>query len=127
MSPSHKARIYAYTYQAPHAPELLYHPKLTHLFMFRCAYRVLVMYRRRDLWGLSSLDFDPHRFLDSRVHEYSTPNPLIFLLFNTGLRICQGQQFAYHEALFLVRLLQRFGRIKLVEEAMPPGGRVPKE
>ncbi|THU81667.1 cytochrome P450 [Dendrothele bispora CBS 962.96] len=94
----------------------------------RCAYSVLVMHRRPDLWGPTALDFDPDRFLDSRVHEYLTPNPFIFLPFNAGPRICLGQQFAYHEAsFFLVRLLQRFGAIELVEEAMPLTGRVPKE
>ncbi|THU87471.1 cytochrome P450 [Dendrothele bispora CBS 962.96] len=69
------------------------------------------LHRSPDLWGSTSLEFDPDRFLDSRVHEYLTPNPFIFLLFNIGPRICLGQQLAYSKAsFFLVRLLQRSGK-----------------
>lgn len=61
-----------------------------------------------------ALEFDPMRFIDSRVTKYLTPNPYIFCPFNAGPRICLGQQFAYHEATFyLVRLLQRFKGFKL--------------
>jgi len=74
-----------------------------------CAYSVLIMHRRTDLWGPDALVFDPDRFLDERVQKYLTPNPFIFCPFNAGPRICLGQQFAYHEATyFLVRLLQEF-------------------
>ncbi|THU93754.1 cytochrome P450, partial [Dendrothele bispora CBS 962.96] len=86
------------------------------------------LHRGPDLWGSTALQFDPDRFLDSQVHEYLTPNPFIFLLFNIGPRICLGKHLAYSKAsFFLVRLLQRFGGIELVEEAMPLGGKVPKE
>ncbi|KAF9530969.1 cytochrome P450 [Crepidotus variabilis] len=77
-------------------------------------YGVVNIHRRTDLWGPTALNFDPMRFIDSRVSKYLTPNPYIFCPFNAGPRICLGQQFAYHEAtFFLVRLLQRFKGFKL--------------
>ncbi|KAF9530968.1 cytochrome P450 [Crepidotus variabilis] len=77
-------------------------------------YGTINIQRRKDLWGPDALEFDPMRFLDSRVHKYLTPNPFIFSPFNAGPRICVGQQFAYHEATFyLVKLLQRFKNFKL--------------
>ncbi|KAM5540778.1 hypothetical protein V8D89_005422 [Ganoderma adspersum] len=86
----------------------------------RCTYSVLVMHRRKDLWGPDALMFDPERFLDERVQKYLIPNPFIFLPFNGGPRICLGQQFAYNETSFmLVRLLQRFSSIKLRQDAHP--------
>ncbi|EJF56346.1 cytochrome P450 monooxygenase pc-3 [Dichomitus squalens LYAD-421 SS1] len=93
----------------------------------RCLYSVLLMHRRKDLWGPDALSFDPDRFIDDRVQKYLVPNPFIFLPFNAGPRICLGQQFAYNEASFmLVRLLQRFSDIKLRQDAhpesMPPPG-----
>ncbi|KAI0747481.1 cytochrome P450 [Fomes fomentarius] len=91
----------------------------------RCLYSVLIMHRRKDLWGPDALMFDPDRFLDERVQKYLVPNPFIFLPFNAGPRICLGQQFAYNEISFmLVRLLQRFSGIRLRQdvhpEAVPP-------
>ncbi|KAJ6450403.1 cytochrome P450 [Mycena sanguinolenta] len=83
-------------------------------------YSVMVMQRRKDLWGPDALQWDPERFIDERLHKYLTPNPFIFLPFNAGPRICIGQQFAYHEAsFFLVRLLQNFSSISLVPTAQP--------
>ncbi|KAF9530962.1 cytochrome P450 [Crepidotus variabilis] len=77
-------------------------------------YGAINIHRRKDLWGPDALEFDPMRFIDSRVNKYLTPNPYIFCPFNAGPRICLGQQFAYHEATFyLVRLLQRFKNFKL--------------
>ncbi|KAF9448162.1 cytochrome P450 monooxygenase pc-2 [Macrolepiota fuliginosa MF-IS2] len=94
----------------------------------RTLYTVLIMHRRKDLWGPDALEFDPDRFLDYRLHKYLTPNPFIFLPFNAGPRICLGQQFAYNEAsFFLVRLLQRFESVKLEVDAMEPEERVPEE
>ncbi|KAJ6618635.1 cytochrome P450 [Mycena sp. CBHHK59/15] len=58
---------------------------------------IIIMHRRTDLWGPDALDFDPDRFLDERLHKYCTcgnavtPNPLIFLPFSAGPRICLGQ------------------------------------
>lgn len=94
----------------------------------RIHYSVLVMHRRKDLWGPDAAEFDPDRFLDERLHKYLTPNPMIFLPFNAGPRICLGQQFAYNEVSFmLVRLLQRFACFDLAQEesdpsAVPPPG-----
>ncbi|KAK6984008.1 cytochrome P450 [Favolaschia claudopus] len=86
----------------------------------KVAYSVLVMHRRKDLWGPDALEWDPDRFIDERLHKYLTPNPFIFLPFNAGPRICLGQQFAYHEAsFFLVRLLQSFSDIALAQSVAP--------
>ena len=75
----------------------------------RISYSVLMMHRRKDLWGpdgtsadishLSHFDifpqadeFDPDRFLDHRLQKYLLNNAFIFLPFNAGPRICLGQQ-----------------------------------
>ncbi|KAH9919186.1 cytochrome P450 [Epithele typhae] len=86
----------------------------------RVMYSVFLMHRRTDLWGPDALKFDPDRFLDERLQKYLLPNPFIFLPFNAGPRICLGQQFAYNEIAFmLVRLLQRFAKITLRQDAHP--------
>ncbi|KAF7367013.1 Cytochrome P450 [Mycena sanguinolenta] len=97
-------------------------------------YAPIVMHRRKDLWGPDvdavppALRFDPERFIDERLHKYLVPNPFIFLPFNAGPRICLGQQFAYHEASFiLIRILQAFSKIALAPNAQPPQSRVPDE
>ncbi|KAJ6461237.1 cytochrome P450 [Mycena vitilis] len=83
-------------------------------------FSVMMMHRRKDLWGPDATEWDPERFIDERLHKHLTPNPFIFLPFNAGPRICIGQQFAYHEAsFFLVRLLQSFSEIALVPSAQP--------
>jgi len=88
------------------------------------SYCVMVMHRRKDLWGPDADEFDPDRFLDHRLHKYLTPNPFIFLPFNAGPRICLGQQFAYNETSFmLIRVLQQFSHIALDGEAQPPEGK----
>ncbi|THV00132.1 hypothetical protein K435DRAFT_657669, partial [Dendrothele bispora CBS 962.96] len=75
-----------------------------------------------------ALDFDPDQFLQSRMYQYLTPNPFVLSPVDTSPRICLGQPFAYHEAsFFLVRLLQRFGRIELLKEAIPLAVKAPKE
>ncbi|KAI6039223.1 cytochrome P450 [Pisolithus marmoratus] len=100
----------------------------------RIPYTVFLMHRRKDLWGPDAEMFDPDRFLDERS-KYLTSNPFIFLPFNAGPRICLGReasdnfstlkpmtfdwnlQFAYNEmSFFLVRLLQTFSSITLVED-----------
>ncbi|KAF8894969.1 cytochrome P450 [Mucidula mucida] len=81
-------------------------------------YSVMVMHRRKDLWGPDADEFDPDRFLDERNKKYLVPNPFIFLPFNAGPRICLGQQFAYNEMSFmLVRLMQNFRSFTLNEKA----------
>ncbi|KAI5895522.1 cytochrome P450 [Schizophyllum commune H4-8] len=94
----------------------------------RVSWSVLLMHRRKDLWGPDAEEFDPDRFLDERLHKYLTPNPFIFLPFNGGPRICLGQQFAYNEiSFFLVRLLQNFSGIRLALHAQPPQSLAPEE
>ncbi|KAJ6624157.1 cytochrome P450 [Mycena sp. CBHHK59/15] len=89
-------------------------------------YGPIMMHRRKDLWGPDALEYDPERFIDSRLQKYLLPNPYIFLPFNGGPRICLGQQFAYQEASFIVvRLLQTFSKISLAPTAQPPESRVP--
>ncbi|KAG8734304.1 hypothetical protein FRC12_018563, partial [Ceratobasidium sp. 428] len=91
-------------------------------------YSVLLMHRRKDLWGPDADEFDPERWIDDRLKKYLTPNPFIFLPFNAGPRICLGQQFAYNESsFFLVRLLQRVDSIELAPEAHSEGTLPPKE
>ncbi|KAK0186724.1 cytochrome P450 [Armillaria mellea] len=86
-------------------------------------YSVFLMHRRTDLWGPDALEFDPDRFLNSRLQKYLTPNPYIFLPFNAGPRICLGQQFAYNEAsYYLIRLLQNFSSFSLARDAQPAEG-----
>ncbi|KAK0462792.1 cytochrome P450 monooxygenase pc-3 [Armillaria novae-zelandiae] len=93
----------------------------------RVTYSVFLMHRRTDLWGPDALEFDPDRFLDSRLHKYLTPNPFIFVPFNAGPRICLGQQFAYNEAsYYLIRLLQTFSSFSLATDAQPAEGIPPK-
>ncbi|KAK0200209.1 cytochrome P450 [Desarmillaria ectypa] len=88
---------------------------------------VFLMHRRTDLWGPDALEFDPDRFLDSRLHKYLTPNPHIFVPFGAGQRICLGQQFAYNEAsYYLIRLLQTFSSFSLALDAQPAEGIPPK-
>ncbi|KAJ7284578.1 cytochrome P450 monooxygenase pc-1 [Mycena rebaudengoi] len=90
-------------------------------------YSIMVMQRRKDLWGPDADEFDPDRFLDDRV-QYMVSNPFQFLPFNAGPRICLGQQFAYNEMSFLIiRLLQNFSAISLNVDACPPDARVPPE
>ncbi|KDQ49955.1 hypothetical protein JAAARDRAFT_142639 [Jaapia argillacea MUCL 33604] len=84
-------------------------------------YSVFLMHRRTDLWGPDAEEFDPERFIDTRLKKYLTPNPFIFLPFNAGPRICPGQQFAYNEmSFFLIRLFQAFSSIALSPLSHPP-------
>ncbi|KAF9650971.1 cytochrome P450 [Thelephora ganbajun] len=80
----------------------------------------IIMHRRKDLWGPDADEFDPDRFIDDRMKKYFVPNPFIFLPFNTGPRICLGQQFAYNEmSFFMIRLLQNFDNVTLDMDAQP--------
>ncbi|EJD40226.1 cytochrome P450 monooxygenase pc-2 [Auricularia subglabra TFB-10046 SS5] len=92
------------------------------------SYSVMVMHRRKELWGPDADEFDPDRFIDQRLHKYLTPNPYIFVPFNAGPRICLGQQFAYNEmTFFLVKFLQAFDGITLDKVAQPPQARPPAD
>ncbi|KAF5358877.1 hypothetical protein D9757_012310 [Collybiopsis confluens] len=93
----------------------------------KCTYSVFLMHRRADLWGPDVLEFDPDRFLDSRLHKYLTPNPFIFLPFNAGPRICLGQQFAYNEmSYFLIKFLQAFNDFEIAWDAQPEFTKAPE-
>ncbi|KAK0187434.1 cytochrome P450 [Armillaria mellea] len=90
-------------------------------------FSTFLIHRRTDLWGPDALEFDPDRFLDSRLNKYLTPNPYIFIPFNAGPRICLGQQFTYNEAsYYLIRLLQTFSSFSLALDAQPAEGIPPK-
>ncbi|QRW23885.1 cytochrome P450 family protein [Rhizoctonia solani] len=87
----------------------------------------LVMQRRQDLWGADAWEFDPARWLDER-NEMFIKDPMRFVPFNAGPRICLGQQFAYNEASFvLVRVLQRFDTLQLAMDAAPAGSIPPSQ
>ncbi|KAJ7935560.1 cytochrome P450 monooxygenase pc-1 [Mycena leptocephala] len=91
-------------------------------------YSVLLMHRRKDLWGPDAEEFDPDRWLDERLKTTLLTNSFQFLPFNAGPRICLGQQFAYNEMSFIIiRLLQNFSSVSLDLDAFPPGAHPPPE
>ncbi|KAJ7459777.1 cytochrome P450 [Mycena latifolia] len=91
-------------------------------------YSVLMMHRRKDLWGPDAEEFDPDRWLDERLKTTLLTNSFMFLPFNAGPRICLGQQFAYNEMSFiLIRVLQNFSSFTLDTEAFRPEARPPPE
>ncbi|KAF9484032.1 cytochrome P450 [Pholiota conissans] len=86
-----------------------------------CFYSAINLHRRTDLWGPDALEFDPDRFLDERLEKHLSPNPSIFVPFNSGPRICLGQQLVYREATyFLTRLLQNFTGFALDKSLILP-------
>ncbi|CAE6402545.1 unnamed protein product [Rhizoctonia solani] len=90
-------------------------------------YSPLLMQRRKDLWGPDAWEFDPGRWLDGR-NEGFIKDPMRFVPFNAGPRICLGQPFAYNEASFvLVRLFQKFSKLELAMDAAPAGSLPPRE
>ncbi|CCO35185.1 Cytochrome P450 52E1 [Rhizoctonia solani AG-1 IB] len=90
-------------------------------------YSPLLMQRREDLWGSDAWEFDPERWLDERNEKF-VKDPMRFVPFNAGPRICLGQQFAYNEASFvLIRLLQKFDKLELAMDAAPQGSAPPAE
>lgn len=54
-------------------------------------YSVLLMQRRKDLWGEDALEFNPERWLDPARVKTMTADPFKFIPFNAGPRICLGQ------------------------------------
>lgn len=54
-------------------------------------YTVLLMQRRKDLWGPDALAFVPERWLDAERVKEMTADPFRFIPFNAGPRICLGQ------------------------------------
>ncbi|KAH9923790.1 cytochrome P450 [Amylocystis lapponica] len=79
------------------------------------------------LWGSDAHIFDPERWLDDRLTKF-TANPMMYLPFSAGPRICIGQNYALNEAsYFLARLMQRFDRFTLAPEFQPAGSLPPPE
>ncbi|KAJ7267575.1 cytochrome P450 [Mycena haematopus] len=88
----------------------------------KVSFSVLLMHRRKDLWGPDADKYDPDRFLDTdeRYKKYLASNPHIFLPFNGGPRMCLGSEVGYDQAtFFLVKLLQAVSEIALAPEAQP--------
>ncbi|EIM90846.1 cytochrome P450 [Stereum hirsutum FP-91666 SS1] len=97
-------------------------------------YNILLIQRRKDLWGEDAEVFRPERWLgpasacdqdgaDMQIGDGArrlAKNPAIFAPFHMGARLCLGQNLAYNEvSYFLIRLLQRFESFELAEDAMP--------
>ncbi|KEP46937.1 cytochrome P450 family monooxygenase [Rhizoctonia solani 123E] len=55
-------------------------------------YSLLLIQRRRDLWGPGAWDFDPGRWLDGR-NEAFVKDPMRFVPFNAGPRVTYGFDF----------------------------------
>jgi len=88
-------------------------------------YSPWLIHRRKDLWGEDADVFDPDRWLDGRINRM-VKNPLMYIPFHAGPRICLGQQFALNEAsFFLVRLLQEYEGFELTPEYQPEGSLPP--
>ncbi|KZV90691.1 cytochrome P450 monooxygenase CYP63 [Exidia glandulosa HHB12029] len=100
----------------------LYVPPHTDMY-----YLLLHLQRDPDTWGSTSLEFDPDRWINEEKLKPFLANPMIFLPFNAGPRICLGQQLAYNQAsFFLVRLLQNVSSLELSPEFIPAGAEVPQ-
>jgi cytochrome P450 len=70
------------------------------------------MHRRRDIYGPDADLFRPERWENGALKDIGWG----YLPFNGGPRICLGQDFALLEAGYaVVRLIQCFGRIEMVE------------
>ncbi|KAH7326664.1 cytochrome P450 [Stachybotrys elegans] len=76
-------------------------------------YSTLVMQRRKDLYPPVSETFaDPDLFSPERW-EHWHPKPHNYIPFNSGPRICIGQQFALTEMSYVIcRLFQRYERVE---------------
>ncbi|KAI0791316.1 cytochrome P450 monooxygenase CYP63 [Abortiporus biennis] len=94
------------------------------------AYITLICYlpqRNKVLWGEDAEEFDPDRWLDSRLKRF-TDHPSMYLPFSAGPRICLGQNYARNEAMyFLCRLLQQYDSFTLAPEFQPKGSAPPAE
>lgn len=90
-------------------------------------YLSILTHRNKALWGDDADVFDPDRWLDDRLKRF-TQNPMMYMPFSGGPRICIGQNYARNEATyFLVRLLQQFDSFTLAPEAQPAGSLPPLE
>ncbi|KAJ7574261.1 cytochrome P450 [Mycena floridula] len=85
-------------------------------------YNILLIQRRKELWGDDADEFKPSRWLDTESLKRITNNPSLFIPFHAGPRICLGQKFALNEiSFFMVRLVQKFKRFHIAADAQPEG------
>ncbi|MBO0852564.1 MAG: cytochrome P450 [Nocardia sp.] len=68
---------------------------------------------REPIWGAGPDEFDPDRFLPSRVRERPAH---AFKPFGTGIRACIGRQFALHQIALIVALIVRRYDIALPQD-----------
>jgi len=89
-----------------------------------------LMQRNPALWGDDAEVFDPERWIDPQRLKRFVDEPMMFIPFSAGPRICLGQNYALNEAsFFLVRLLQQYDTFTLVEDRQlnPPWKDLPRE
>ncbi|KNG91119.1 n-alkane-inducible cytochrome P450 [Aspergillus nomiae NRRL 13137] len=85
------------------------------------AFCVYTMHRREDLYGQDAHVFRPERW-DEDVPLYRDEKTAMwgYLPFNGGPRVCLGQDFGLVEVAYtVVRILQRFPRVRLGEYTRP--------
>jgi len=88
-------------------------------------FSTLLIHRRKDLWGDDAEAFNPHRWIDGPERSTNV-NSAKFFPFNSGPRLCLGQQLAVNEASFLmIRLLQTFDRFTLAQDEAAPEDSIP--
>lgn len=117
----HPSYTSSYEPYIPVPQEPLYMPGSTPII-----HMPMLMQRNPDLWGPDADEFIPERFLDPERMSKLTKNPMMFIPFSAGPRICLGQNFAYNEAsFFLVRLLQQFDTFTLAPDYQPEGSAPP--
>ncbi|KAG8903345.1 hypothetical protein FRB99_003407 [Tulasnella sp. 403] len=92
-------------------------------------FSLMSIHKRKDIWGDDANEFDPGRWLGpSQEGEIAEGDPVEFMPFFAGPRVCIGQQLAYNEASFvMVRLAQAFRKFTLVQVDAAPVGSLPPE
>ncbi|KZV86297.1 cytochrome P450 [Exidia glandulosa HHB12029] len=101
----------------------LYVPPSTDMFFFYIHFQ-----RNSELWGEDAMEFVPERWIEKDKMKRYLENPMIFLPFHAGPRICLGQQLAYNEAsFFMIRFLQQVESLELASEFVPKGAEVPAD
>ncbi len=83
------------------------------------AYSVYAMHRRPDFYGMDAEVFRPERWdEDMSLQKDPVNSKWGYLPFNGGPRVCLGMDFGTTEAAYtIVRLIQRFPKIRLPPEA----------
>ncbi|CAL1711452.1 unnamed protein product [Somion occarium] len=109
------------TFGSPQDNDSIYMPANTPIMFIR-----FLTQRNQALWGSDAEQFDPDRWLDDRLARF-LQNPMMYTPFNSGPRVCIGQNYALNQATyFLVRLLQRFDSFTLAPECQPEGSLPPQ-